>query len=60
MAEKASSERSHRVVVDKDILGWANDQKSELSNQYSEIIEEGKDGRISQRNRDTMKMLFFV
>jgi len=51
---------STRVVIDKDILGWANDQKSELSKIYNEIIEVGNDKRIPQRNRDDENAVFCV
>ncbi len=52
MNEETQSEKLKRVVVDKDILGWANDQRDELSEQYYFVQEVGKDEEIPQRKTD--------
>ena len=41
-----------KVVVDKDILGWAADHEKEILNGYKEIIMVGKDPRLPQSSFD--------
>ena len=42
-----------KVVVDKDILGWAEDNEKEISNEFKEIFRVGEDPRLPQRSFDS-------
>jgi hypothetical protein len=41
-----------RVVVDKDLLGWADENAEELSKQWSEIRKVGLHPDLPQRTQD--------
>ena len=41
-----------RVVIDKDVLGWADGHEQELRKKYDKIQQVGKDPDLPQRSFD--------
>ena len=42
-----------KAIIDKDILGWGDQQNSELLQQYEEILQVSKDPNLPSRIFDT-------
>lgn len=43
---------ANKVVVDKDLLGWADENTEELSKRWSEVQKVGIDADLPQRSSD--------
>ncbi len=43
---------SNKVVIDKDILGWGDDNEEELLKQYDKVLKVGIDPDLPQRSFD--------
>jgi hypothetical protein len=41
-----------KVVIDKDILGWADEHKEELLKEYNEVLQVSKHQDLPQRSFD--------
>lgn len=46
------------VVIDKDILGWADEHLEDLSKSYEEVLKIGQIPALPQRNSDVQTASF--
>ncbi len=44
---------SSKVIIDKDILGWADEHEDELLTHFTEIIQVSKHPDLAQRSNDS-------